>query len=63
MGSSKLLSFKEWFSEDHEIIGREKDPSGMWIPIHAEIGKAYIWAPPPILVDIALEECSKAIHK
>jgi hypothetical protein len=28
-----------------------------------ENNKAYIWVPPPIIADVALEECSKAIHK
>ncbi len=36
---------------------------GIWTPLHATEGKAYIWAPPPIIADVALEECAKAIHK
>ncbi len=63
MGSSKLLSTKECFQEGHGIIGGEKDPSGMWILRYAENGKVYIWAPPPIIADVALEKCSKAICK
>jgi hypothetical protein len=63
VGSSKLSSPEEWFREGHGIIGGEKGSSGMWIPRHAENKKAYIWAPPPIIADVALEECSKAIHK
>ena len=35
----------------------------MSIPRHPENKKALIWAPPPIIADVALEECSKAIHK
>jgi hypothetical protein len=63
MGSSKLLSSKEWFQEGHGIIGGEKGTSGIWIPRHTENGKAFIWVPPPIIADVALEECFKAIHK
>jgi hypothetical protein len=60
VGRSKLLSAKEWFIEGHGIIGGEKDPSGTRISRHAKNGKVFI---PPIVADVALEECSKAIHK
>ncbi len=61
--SSKSLSPEEWFQEGHGVVGGEKNSRGMWIPRHAENEKAYIWAPPPIIADVALEECSKTIHK
>ncbi len=41
----------------------KKDSTGLWIPQHASDGKVYIWTPPPIIADVALEECAKAIHK
>jgi hypothetical protein len=63
LGSSKLLTPKDWFQEGHGVAGGEKNSIGMWIPKHAENKKAYIWAIPPIIVDIALEECAKAIYK
>jgi hypothetical protein len=31
--------------------------------MHARNGVAYIWSPPPVIADVALEECLKAIHK
>jgi hypothetical protein len=35
----------------------------LWILRHAGDGKVYIWAPPPVIADVTLEECAKAIHK
>ena len=63
VGESKHLKPEEWFQEGHGIIGGEKDANGMWIPRHAGNGKAYIWTPPPVIADVALEECAKAVHK
>ena len=63
VGESKHLKPEEWFQEGHGIIGGEKDANGMWIPCHAGNGKAYIWTPPPVIADVALEECAKAVHK
>ena len=63
VGKFKMLSTEEWFQEGHGIIGGEKDHNGVWIPKHAPNGKAYVWTPPPVIADVALEECMKAIHK
>ena len=63
LGDSKLLVPEEWFHEGHGIIGGKKDSTGLWIPQHAGNGTVYIWTPPPIITDVALEECTKAIHK
>jgi len=63
VGESKCLKPEEWFKEGHGIIGGEKDGNGMWIPCHAKDGRAYIWTPPPVVADVALEECAKVIHK
>jgi hypothetical protein len=63
VGERKVLSTEESFQEGHGIVGGEKDSSGMWIPCHTANGMAYIWSPPPVITDIALEECAKAIHK
>jgi hypothetical protein len=63
LGESKVLSSKEWFQEGHGITGGKRESRGIWIPHHAADGKAYIWLPLPVIVDIALEECAKAIHK
>ena len=64
-GMSKLdpLTPEEWFVEGHGIIGGEKDHNGIWIPSHAKNGRTYLWTPPPVIADVALEECMKAIHK
>ena len=36
---------------------------GVWTPLHANNGMHYLWAPPPVVADVALEEALKAIHK
>jgi hypothetical protein len=63
LGESKVLSPEEWFQEGHGIIGGKKDPSGTWILCHVKNGRIYIWTPPPVIADVTLEECAKAIHK
>ena len=63
LGDSKVLVPKEWFHEGHGIVGSKKDSTGLWIPQHASGGKVYILTLPPIIADVALEECAKAIHK
>jgi hypothetical protein len=63
LGTSKVLTTKKWFQEGHRIMGGKEESKGMWIPRHTADRKAYIWAPPPIIADVSLEECAKAIHK
>jgi hypothetical protein len=63
VGKGWILKSEEWFVEGHSIIGEKVDAHGIWIPIHAGNGMAYIWSPPPVIADVALEECLKAIHK
>ncbi len=59
-----MLKVEDWFQEGHGIVGWFKDAHGIWIPKHAENGRVYLWAPLPIIVDVALlEECLKAIQK
>jgi hypothetical protein len=59
----RVLSAQEWFVEGHGIVGGSRDNNGMWIPRHAPNGHAYLWMPPPVLADVALEECLRAVHK
>ncbi len=63
LGECTVLSVDEWFQEGHGIRGGTKNLSKIWTPTHATNGKSYIWAPPPVIADVALEECTKAIHK
>ena len=63
LGELKHLTPAEWFVEGHGIVGGKKDARGVWIPSHAEAGKVYLWSPPPVIADVALEECLKAVHK
>ena len=64
-GDSNILPLtpEEWFVEGHGITGGHRDKHGMWIPDHARNGVTYLWAPPPVIADVALEECLKATHK
>ncbi|KAL3826346.1 hypothetical protein ACHAXA_003670 [Cyclostephanos tholiformis] len=48
VGKFKVLSTEEWFQEGHGIIGGKR------------ITTVYVWAPPPVIADVALEECMKA---
>ncbi len=63
LGPCKVLSVDEWFQEGQGITGGTREVGGIWTPLHATEGKAYIWAPPPIIANVALKECAKAIHK
>jgi hypothetical protein len=63
IGRGRVLKEEEWFVEGHGIIEGRKDAHGIWIPMHPKNGRAYIWSPPPIVADAALEECMKAVHK
>lgn len=60
---ANILKVEEWFQEGHGISGGEKGAHGVWIPRHAPNGRVYLWTPPPVIADVALEECMKAIHK
>lgn len=65
MGDNSLRPLKpeEWFVEGHGIVGGAEDQHGVWIPKHASNGKRYLWCPPPVVADAALEEILKAVHK
>ncbi len=58
-----VLEPEEWFVEGHGIIGGKRDNHRIWIPLNAKNKKAYIWSPAPVIADITLEECMKAVHK
>jgi hypothetical protein len=62
VGKGRVLK-EEWFVEGHGIIGGRKDTHGIWILMHTKNGRAYIWSPPPIIADVVLDECMKAVHK
>ncbi len=63
VGASTWLQPEEWLIEGHGMTGGQRDLHGIWTPTHARNRKAYIWMPPPIIADVALEECLKAMHK
>ena len=57
------LTPEGWFVEGHGIIGGELDNHGIWIPKHEGRSCTHLWAPPPAVADVALEELLKARHK
>lgn len=57
------LSPEEWFVEGHGIIGGARNAHGIWIPMHEPGSRMHLWAPPPAVADVALEELLKARHK
>ena len=59
----QVLTPDDWFSLGHGITGGKLNDDGVWIPSHAKNGMHYLWAPPPVIADVALEEALKAIHK
>ncbi len=63
LGKIKLLEPEDWFDRDDGIRVETKDANRVWIPDHAPKGRAYLWSHLPIIADIALKECLKAIHK
>jgi hypothetical protein len=62
-GVAHVLQKSQWFVEGHGIIGGRKDHHGVWLPVHAANGKSYNREPPPVIADVALEECLKTVHK
>ena len=63
VGKGQVLKVEEWFVEGHGIVGGKRDSHGVWIPIHNKNGAVFVWSPPPVIGDVALEECLKSIHK
>ena len=59
----EVLEPRDWFFKGHGIKGGHKDRHGVWIPEHEKNGETYLWAPPPVVADAALEELLKAVHK
>ena len=57
------LTPEQWFVEGHGIVGGKKDRHGIWIPDHASNGRVYLWIPPLVVADVALEEALRAVHK
>ncbi len=58
-----VLSPEDWFVKGHGIKGGGPNDDGVWVPTHGNNRMHYLWAPPPVVVDVALEEALKAIHK
>ena len=59
----QVLTPNDWFTVGHGITGGRLNDDDVWIPTHAKNGMHYLWSPPPVIADVALEEALKAIHK
>jgi len=57
------LTPEGWFEEGHGITGGSLDRQGVWIPNHGPKNEMFLWTPPPVAADAALEELAKARHK
>jgi hypothetical protein len=45
------------------MIGGGRDGRNVWIPSHCKKSRLFLWAPPPAVADVALEELLKSRHK
>ena len=59
----EALEPRDWFFKGHGMIGGRRDKHGVWLPRHEKSGATYLWAPPPVVADAALEELLKAVQK
>ncbi len=57
------LSPEGWFKEGHGFVGETRDSCKIWRPTHKPRNGLHLWAPPPSVADLALEELLKAHHK
>jgi hypothetical protein len=58
-----LLTPEGWVEEGHGITGGELDGQGIWIPMHCRKDQTFLWALPPAVADMAIEELLKSRHK
>ena len=61
--SLNCLTPEGWFEEGHGIVGGALDHNNVWMPTHGKGGRMFLWAPPPAVADVAMEEVLKARHK
>ncbi|GFH49897.1 hypothetical protein CTEN210_06373 [Chaetoceros tenuissimus] len=62
-GEVEFLEAKDWFIRGHDIVpgGYSTNCDGMKIPTTKP--GTFVWSPPPIIGDVAVEELRKARHK
>jgi hypothetical protein len=59
----KAFTPEGWFEKGHEISGGKLDEQKVWIPQHCKKDQMFLWAPPPAVADMAMEELLKSRHK
>jgi hypothetical protein len=62
--SPKIISLDEedWFELGHGLTGGKRNTSGVWMPEELKSGWL-IWAPPPAIAEVAVEELEESRHK
>ena len=56
-----VLAPSDWFVKGQGIRGGGLNSDGVWILTHANNGMHYLWAPPPVIADVALEEAYQLV--
>jgi hypothetical protein len=56
------LSVEDWFYCSHGLESGSRNADGMWIP-HLSSKQWYLWAPPPAVAAITLQELGVSRHK
>ena len=56
------LSPADWFDKGHGVEGGHMDPRGLWVPVKSR-DNWYLWCPPPMAADVAVEELMYSRHK
>lgn len=59
---ARVLTPAQWFWEGHGIVGGHRNEEGIWVPETVE-RRSYVWALPPTVAGVAVEELIKARHK
>lgn len=57
-----MLDYQNWYELGHGIQGGRKNEKGLWWPIEVPEGW-FLWAPPPAIADVAVEELEASRHK
>ncbi|GFH55601.1 hypothetical protein CTEN210_12077 [Chaetoceros tenuissimus] len=61
--STEFLSPEDWFRRGHDIVPKEFEINVDGIKLPRVRMGTFVWAPPPCLAEVAIEELRKARHK
>jgi hypothetical protein len=57
------LTPEEWFEKGHDVVGGTINTDKAWMPCVGKKRMLHLWAPPPALGVLAIEELRRARHK